>query len=391
MNASLGLMMAMVGVSLYATFDIRFSLGKVSGVILGLLLFWAVVRWLTTPERLKIGVAAFLAAGGGLAVVGLLGTDVRPFASSGYGKLSGLAAFAARLPTIIRGVPGAEEGFNPNAVAGCLVLFVPLQIALLGAGVHRSWLPPSTPRSAGRWLFLIQAILLFLTAGTTLLMQSRGAWAGLVVAATAFLIWHGRLIRRRAAAAAVVAVVAVLLTVALAPERLIRAGSSRLGPRMLGDFSVRVQLWSSALHGIRDFPVTGMGMNAFRTIMMARYPIPEITAHYKEVAHAHNHLLQAALDLGIPGLVAYLATWMIAAVLLVQVYRRSREPVYRAMAGGLGTGLIAHFIFGMTDVIPLGSKVGVLFWLTLALTVGLHRVAERVWRLAPPSTGGIVA
>ena len=29
----------------------------------------------------------------------------------------------------------------------------------------------------------------------------------------------------------------------------------------------------------------------------------------------------------------------------------------------------------MTDAIPLGAKVGVLFWLTLALAVSLHKVA----------------
>ena len=89
----------------------------------------------------------------------------------------------------------------------------------------------------------------------------------------------------------------------------------------------------------------------------------------------HNHLLQAALDLGIPGLIAYLALWIIAAALLVQVYRHSSVHAYRSMASGLGVGLIAHFVFGMADVIPLGAKVGVLFWLALALTVALHQVA----------------
>jgi putative inorganic carbon (HCO3(-)) transporter len=45
------------------------------------------------------------------------------------------------------------------------------------------------------------------------------------------------------------------------------------------------------------------------------------------------------------------------------------------MAGGLGAGLIAHFVFSMTDAIPLGAKAGVLFWVTLGLVVSLHRVA----------------
>ncbi len=42
---------------------------------------------------------------------------------------------------------------------------------------------------------------------------------------------------------------------------------------------------------------------------------------------------------------------------------------------GLGTGLTAHFVFGIGDAIALGAKVGILFWLSLAMTVALHNVA----------------
>jgi O-antigen ligase len=118
-----------------------------------------------------------------------------------------------------------------------------------------------------------------------------------------------------------------------------------------------------------------MGMNTFRKLMPALYPgYPYLPG--EEVPHAHNHVLQAALDLGIPGLVAYLGLWVVAAVLLVAVYRRGADRSHRAAAGGLGAGLIAHFVFSMTDVIPLGAKVGVLFWLTLALIVSLHQVTR---------------
>ena len=43
-------------------------------------------------------------------------------------KFSVLGPVIGRMPRAIRGVPGAEEGFQPNAVAGCLVLFIPLQV-----------------------------------------------------------------------------------------------------------------------------------------------------------------------------------------------------------------------------------------------------------------------
>jgi putative inorganic carbon (HCO3(-)) transporter len=362
-NLSLYVLLAMVGVSLFATFDVRFSLDKVSGVVLGTLLFWAITRWLTTPGRLRVGAAIFVLAGACLAVIGLLGTSVT-------GKFPALGAVTARLPLIIRGVPGAEDGFNPNPVGGCLVLFVPLQIALFAIAVRDRGTFTDKHSGSGSWLVLIQAVLLLLTAGTVLAMQSRGAWLGLLVAAAAFLVWHSRRLRLPAMFAAVAIIV---LAVVIDPARPLELVVGRSGTGV-GTASGRIELWSRAIYGIRDFPFTGMGMNTFRQVMPVRYPTLLHEAN-QDVAHAHNNLLQEALDLGIPGLVAYLSIWMVAAVLLVAVYRSSDGRPYRAMAGGLGGGLIAHFVFGMTDAIPLGAKVGVLFWLTLALTVALHRVA----------------
>ena len=88
--------------------------------------------------------------------------------------------------------------------------------------------------------------------------------------------------------------------------------------------------------------------------------------------------------LGIPGLIAYLGLWIGTAALLVRVYRRSATPVGRVLAAGLGAGLIAHFTFSLTDAIPLGAKVGVLFWATLALAVSVHQVE---FRLKAETTG----
>ena len=363
LNLALWLLLTMAAVSLYATFDVRFSLGKVSGLILGVLLFWAVSRWITTRERLAIGLAAFLLAGGALAILGVLGTNW-------IEKFSVFGAIVELLPKAIRGIPGAEEGFHPNAVAGSLVLFVPLQIALLAGGpdLWRHARQTTSGRNTG--LMVIQALVLVLTAGTLLLTQSRGAWVSLMAATIAFFAWHSG--RTRVLATAVAGgVVSIALT--LGPERLFNLAISRSGPGMASSVSGRMELWSRALYGIQDFPFTGMGMNAFRKVMPALYPT-FLTSPDFDVAHAHNHLLQAALDLGIPGLVAYVSVWILTGVLLVRVYCGSGERADRAMAGGLGAGFIAHFVFSLTDAIPLGAKVGVLFWFALALAVALHNV-----------------
>ena len=354
-NAAILLLLVTVVASLIATFDVRFSLGKVSGVILGSLLFWAVARWLRTPARLRMATAMFLVSGGLLAVAGVLGSE-------GSDKLSLLQPFTDR-PRLIRGVPGAEEGFNPNAVSGCLVLFVPIQLSLLVTGALKS--------GTRRYVTGGQMALLALTTGSLVLMQSRGAWVGLLVAGVAFLCWHSG--KTRIAAAVGILSATVLWTLFGSASVLDRA-INRSGAGISDTVAGRIDIWMRATDGVRDFPFTGMGMNTFRRIMPLMYPSRSIPEG-KDVAHAHNHLLQAALDLGVPGLIAYVAMWFVAAALLVAVYRRATDRFHRVMAGGVGAGLIAHFVFGLTDAIPLGAKVGVLFWLTLALCVGLHRVA----------------
>ena len=143
---------------------------------------------------------------------------------------------------------------------------------------------------------------------------------------------------------------------------------------MAGNVSGRVELWSRALYGIQDFPFTGMGINTFRKVMPVLYPT-FLTAPDFDVATRITTCCRRRWTSASPGLIAYLSIWLVVAVLLVRVYRHSGKPTYRLMAGGLGAGLIAHFVFSTTDLIPLGSKAGVLFWLTLSLVVALHQVA----------------
>jgi putative inorganic carbon (HCO3(-)) transporter len=363
LNVALLLLLVMVGVSLIVTFDVRFSLGKVAGVVLGALMFWGVSRWVTTPWRLSVATIAFLVCGGTLAVIGLLGTNW-------FNKFPLFSGVIERLPKAIRGVPGAESGFQPNGVAGCLVLFVPLQIALIAGGGGRSIVAAlhAGARTTSA-LYLMQWLLLALTAVTLLLTQSRGAWVGCAVAGAAGLAWYGWRTRAILAAAAVAC---IAWAVAAGPQQFLNMAISQSGPGMAGNVPGRVELWSRALYGIADYPISGMGMNTFRRVMPVLYPTFLTSG---EVAHAHNQVLQAGLDLGIPGLIAYLAIWLTAGWLLVRVYRRSSCPLYRTMAGGLGAGLIAQFSFGMTDSISLGSKPAVLFWIMLAVIVSLHRIA----------------
>src|SRR5439155_25330531 len=120
-------------------------------------------------------------------------------------------------------------------------------------------------------------------------------------------------------------------------------------------------------------------MDSFRRLLPLLHPISEFSPD-TNLPHAHKHLLQTALDLGLPGLVAYLAIWMLAAGLVALAIRGSPGGWERAMAAALGAGLLAYFAFGITDTVPLGARPGLFFWALLALLVALFHLRRPTQR-----------
>lgn len=349
LNGSLLLLVLAVLASLTASFDILFSAPKVLGVVFGIAVFFAIARSIRSQASLDFLVRAFSAAGGALAILGLLGTDW-------IHKVVVLRSITARLPAVIRGVPGQAEGFQPNAIAGALVMFIPLQFAL---GMSDS----------SRWQRLMHRGLLAITLLTLLLAQSRGGYLSLAAGCFAWALWHGRRSRIVVMTTLLIAVVAVVpLWPRVAP---VIFGS--VGTGVATDVDSRLELWSRAISMISDFPLTGVGMNDFRRVMPAMYPA-FLTSPNVDVAHAHNHLLQVAVDVGLPGLVAYLALWCGAAALLISAYRCTQGS-RRWVISGVAAGMVAYFAFGTSDAIALGAKVGIFFWAALGIIVAERRLA----------------
>ncbi|MDQ2805578.1 MAG: O-antigen ligase family protein [Chloroflexota bacterium] len=150
----------------------------------------------------------------------------------------------------------------------------------------------------------------------------------------------------------------------------------------------RSEIWSRAVYMIEDFPITGTGMNVFRRLLPTVYPragsAEATAAGARPIPHAHDQWLQAALDLGLPGLVGYLAVWLGGGALAVRSWRATTDPWLRAVAAGLGLALLSTAVFGLTDVVVMVAKPGVLFWALLGLIVALHSAND----FAPQSHKG---
>jgi putative inorganic carbon (HCO3(-)) transporter len=356
------LLLVMVSVSLYATYDLHQSLPKVAGMLLGAAAFIAIVDSIFTQRHVALMLTAFLLGGVALACIGLLGTQW-------INKVSILAKTTSHLPAVIRGLQGAEEGFQPNGVAGGLILFVPLQIALAYRLMRNA-----SARKPERRLFVALLATLLITGGVVMLTQSRGGWFGLAIGLLVLLAWSSRGGRWFGG---IVTLAGIAAVVWLGPRKIGDSimsgigGTSGVGSSIDG----RLEVWNRAIYGISDFPFTGMGMNTFRKVVHVLYPF-FLTSPDTDIAHCHNQLLQTALDLGIPGLVAYVALLATTITMGIFVWRHSKEVWIRCSAQGLVCGIVAQQVFGITDAIAPGAKIGIFFWIALGLLAVMHRLTK---------------
>jgi putative inorganic carbon (HCO3(-)) transporter len=359
LNPIILMLLLMVLTSLWATFDVLFSLGKVAGVTLGLYWYFFLVQFAETASRFSMVLAAHCAGGVTLVGLGLVGTQWK-------GRFATIGAVIRLFPLRVKGVPGAEGGFYPNALGGSMLLFVPLLAALLYSAL-RHWHVPSVRRTV---LGIGIALALLLTFCMLVISESRSAWLGLTGAVLVLgLLYSWRRPRLWIPTLFLIAGIVVATSITR-PWGQLQVDNAPV--RASGEISLagRLEIWRRAIYGIQDFPFTGMGMNSFRKLMPVLYPASHIPSEV-DIASAHNHLLQTALDLGIPGLIAYIALWGATARMLWQIGTTTTDPLKRSLAVGLGVGLAAQFLFQIGDAIPLGAKVGIFFWFTLGLAVPL--------------------
>jgi putative inorganic carbon (HCO3(-)) transporter len=219
-----------------------------------------------------------------------------------------------------------------------------------------------------------------LLSGTLLLTQSRG---GLLGFGASFLFILLVVLRRHRGIVLTLILLAVMGAIALAFDKqmadaalAVLGGSSDTGSLGGSSLAGRWEIWTRAVYGIQDFPFTGMGVGTFRNIVNLRYPLSLLNQN-TDIAHAHNHLLQTGLDLGIPGLVAYIALWLGCAMMLWRSWRYSSSFWLRLLAVGLAANLVAYGVYGMVDTVALGARPGFIFWLLLGLIAGLYSNVER--------------
>jgi putative inorganic carbon (HCO3(-)) transporter len=268
---------------------------------------------------------------------------------------------------------------NPNRVAGLLVLYPSLLLALLLAAAPHARATPiwwlGKGLLVGLLAFFSMALLLtqsrtallaaLCSVGVVSLLAGRRGWivlglGALVAAASLSVLGPG----------GVVDMVAVQ-----SPDA---EGAAPIA-RLLADRDVagRFLLWQRAGYAILDAPLTGIGINAFHLLAQEPYPrLPNFRPD-PDITHAHNLFLQTGLDLGLPGLLAYSILLVMAGMTLFRLWSDTQpgRPA-RLWVVGMAGALTAFLIFNLLDAVTLGARPAVANWYLLGLVLGAGVLAQ---------------
>ena len=362
----------MLLVSLWATPEINYSLPWVIRVVYGISFLYVVVNYIgSRRERLLPATMFYLALGIIIALAGLLLTEwVKK-----YPVMEPVVAF---MPLNSWSVPEVGEGMNTNQTSGVLLLMTPIAVALTTAALAKRVKQGKETDRQTIWLLLVGAAASLLFVGYLILAQARSAYLGLGVALL-FMILTALLPRMLAPLiiSGAVFVGAAITWQFVAKQSLIpfllgNVPEELLGAGFVESIELRREIWARAIYGIQDFPLTGMGLHTYRLVVPILYPLFTLQGSGPE--HAHNQFLQAGLDLGIPGLIAYLALWLGLAGLLWHAWRSSGDFWLRTLALGCAGSLLAHSIYASFNALFLGARLGFVLWLLFGLITGLYAV-----------------
>jgi putative inorganic carbon (HCO3(-)) transporter len=344
-------------------------------LLLGVAAALALVNW--PPVRRQPSWVAWLllGLGGALASLGplLLGAAPQKFRLGSLIPASG-------------GLGGAlGETVNPNVLGGALVIPALLSLALA--------VGPRWSRRPWRLVCGIFGLSLLLVL---LLTQCRGAYLGAATGVLLLLLL--RWPRLGWVALPAVLVVALLGASGTGLSLVFDAMGGGTGTGAAQDgVSGRLQIWQFALHLFAQRPWQGAGLGLFaamQTPVAGSTPAP----------HAHDLLLQVGMDLGLPGLLAYLALLGGVIAMLWNLLRRresyerlsTRErqqrpgdwpqriaatSVYRTrlhwtLALGAAAALSGMLVHGLVDAALWGNKVAFLPWLLFALVASLYQTTK---------------
>jgi putative inorganic carbon (HCO3(-)) transporter len=345
LDVPIAFLVAITLIGLYTSADLSASLPSLWRICLGVAIYYGLVNGVRNEAHLHWMTLALITGCLGVTLLTLLGTRWSIV------RLASWPGVYDRLPSLFRAADG-DGAFHPRMMGMALATLFPLPVAILLFGQTR------VGRILSALLVPFMAIVMLLTqsvqalmgVGTALLLLAiwRSPWSLLTIPLGAGLFWWG--------------------ITAYSVQRI--AGKLLSVDDLLGiGVVLRLDIWSRALEMIGDMPYTGIGLNTFPVIQSNFYPGfligPEL--------HAHNLLLQVALDLGLFGLAAFLWLLIASGFTVAQAYRLRPDRDGRALSMGLAAALVSYVASQAIETY-WETAPGVIFWVLLGSAAVILRL-----------------
>lgn len=263
--------------------------------------------------------------------------------------------------------PGYVTG-DPNYFTASVLICLPVAYYLL-IGKQARW----------ERLFCFGCV--FVTLPAIMVAASRGGFIGLMVAAV-FVVLRSKRRGRNLIVVSLGLLVVLVFSPSSPIQRLLHPTTSDVEST-----DTRLELWHAGWKMVKTHPIMGVGLGNFKA-EVASYATPGLDLDFI----AHNTYVEMAAELGVPGLLMFLAIIFLTFLSLGRSRRRAlrnnSDLIYR-VASGLQAGLVGFCI----SILFLSAAFLKLFWFAVFISAclpGLLALAQRQQQAAASPTGNQV-
>src|SRR6266851_3761507 len=249
--------------------------------------------------------------------------------------------------------------YRPGGISGDANYFALCASTCMLLSLHLAVSRPT--RWEKRYLYACLAI----TSVAFLMAASRGGFVGLAIGILFLMLRSGKGVRALVLIGLVIAPLLVLVP-NTSVQRILNPGH---GDQEAVD--ARHTTWLAGLRMIEAHPIAGVGLNQFRRLVLS------CETNDKPVQSlAHNTYIEVAAELGIPGLVAYLALIWSGFRALSRAARPETQPMLREVAIGFQAAMIAAVVCALF----VSASWFRFLWLVQLLPACLPTIEHRLLR-----------
>ncbi|HIU49329.1 MAG TPA: O-antigen ligase family protein [Candidatus Avimonoglobus intestinipullorum] len=230
---------------------------------------------------------------------------------------------------------------NPNVLGQYLILMIPVAFAML-------------LQSKGSGKKIVYTIVNLCMFACLLYTWSRGAWVGAVLSLVFFVLLRDR-------RWLIICLIGLLLMPSVLPASILERLTS-IGNMEDSSTAYRVSVWVASLRMARDYWMSGIGIgfSAFEKI----YPAYALNGAGFAL-HAHNFYIEWVVEMGVLGLLTFLALILTAYKQIAAV--REKKSLIRFVTLAMAGALLGYLFQGMAENLWYNYRMVLLFWIYMGI------------------------